>query len=67
MGAYMSHTTTASTSSMSETAACGSIRMSPKQRNGAAVAATIETSSRASLVSAAIMSGHIGPTDSSTS
>ena len=37
--------------------------MPPKQRKGSAVAATMETSSSASPGSAAVMSGHIGPTD----
>ncbi len=48
-------------------AACGSTRMSPKQRNGCASAATILTSRSASPGVPTVMSGYTAPTDSRTS
>ena len=57
IGAYMSQMTTTSTSSASVTASAGSTSTFPKQRNGSAVAATMNTSRSASPGVPTVMSG----------
>jgi hypothetical protein len=63
----MSPTMATSTDVTSSIPARGSTRMPPEQRNASPFAATTKTSSAASPVSAAVMSGQIRPTDPRTS